>query len=121
MNKQNGYGLEAIRAGLSNYIGSCIAALPESEGVSRNRLVISILAEEALHASQVKPKYPCDLTALTPLLKALEFATKQNLQTTFKKDVYTEKDKKLMISMQNFRDAMKAFWEALKAWEEIKS
>lgn len=61
--------LEIIRSGMVNFLGAAIKNIT-LEGKSKNRIIVSLLVEEALKASQLKPNTPCELEILSPLFKA---------------------------------------------------
>lgn len=61
--------LEAARTGMVNFLGAAIGSI-NAQGKAKNRIIVSMLVEEALKASQMESNTPCDLSVLAPLFKA---------------------------------------------------
>lgn len=93
----SGNTIELMRAGLTNYIGHCIQLAPDVKSI--NRLIIAILMEEVLKASQIKIDTPCDLRLLKPMFESVIVALKQNIQelgrqsNTTEEEIKTNKEK----------------------------
>jgi len=103
---QNDFSLEAIRGGLSNYIGSCLGALPKATGIPENRLIISILMEEILKTSQSDKSKPCNLEFLKPVFDGIDVALSQNIKfLSTQSSIPTEQ----IVKIQELRSMIEGF------------
>ena len=100
--------LEQIRAGLTNYVGAAAQAAP-FEGKAKNQIVVSLLVDELLAASQLEKGAPCDSYVLVPLFKGINIYLKQQI-ILLSKDP-TEENKQRVL---NYDAMIRIFEELIK-------
>lgn len=67
-----------IKAGLTNYIGAAISAVPYN-GRAKNQIVAGMLMDALLEASQLEKNAPCDPYILIPMFKGVIIFLKQQI------------------------------------------
>ena len=95
--------LELMRAGITNFLGQGISLIP-FEGKEKNKLVVAMLMEEVLKASQTDKVSPCDLDILTSVFKSVKIALEQNIVYINKSKQLTDKDKQDIIDYMDIID-----------------
>ena len=90
--EQQKKSMEQLRAGMMNFIGSDIDLLP-FEGKSKNRVIVAMLAEEALKVSQIDKSKPCDIAICKPLFDSVKIVLEMNIKALGKENAAKHKDK----------------------------
>lgn len=97
--------LELMRAGITNFLGQSISLMP-FEGKEKNKLVVAMLMEEVLKASQTDKDSPCDLDILTSVFRSIKIALEQNIIYINKRKELTNKDKQEIIDYMDIIDLL---------------
>lgn len=97
--------LELMRAGITNFLGQSISLMP-FEGKEKNKLVVAMLMEEVLKASQIDKDSPCDLDILTSVFRSIKIALEQNIIYINKRKELTNKDKQEIIDYMDIIDLL---------------
>lgn len=97
--------LELMRAGITNFLGQSISLIP-FEGKEKNKLVVAMLMEEVLKASQTDKDSPCDLDILTSVFRSIKIALEQNIIYINKRKELTNKDKQEIIDYMDIIDLL---------------